>query len=124
MARIVDHKLASLISERHAQCRDWRRCQKSLNEPACGSNDPDGEPLEAQVPDRPTGSDDAADLMVDLQAALASLPDDMRDLWERLLQGNVRQVARDLGLSRTTPYGRMKKLRQLLAEAGLDDYLT
>ena len=124
MARIVEHRISSLISERHAQCRDWRRCQTSLNEPACNSGDRDEEPLEAQVPDAPSGSDNAADLLVDLQAVLPSLPDDMRDLWERLLKGNVRQVARDLGLSRTTPYGRMKKLRQFLAEAGLDDYLT
>lgn len=124
MARIVEHKISSLISERYAQCRDWRRCQTSLDEPTSSNSASNEETLGAQMSDTAADTPEDTDLLVDIQAALETLPDDMRDLWERLLRGNVRQVAQDLGLSRTTPYSRIKKLRQLLVEAGLDEYLT
>lgn len=124
MARIVEHKLSALITERHAQCRDWRRCRTSLDEPPVSGDDPNDDPLAEQISDEAIGSDEVLNLMVDLREALDTMPDDLRHLWDCLLTGNIRRVSKDLGIPRTTLYGRLKKLRALLAEAGLGDYVA
>ena len=33
MARVVEHRIATLLEERHAACRDWRLCRESLDDP-------------------------------------------------------------------------------------------
>ncbi len=33
MARVVEHRIATLLEERRAACRDWRLCRESLDDP-------------------------------------------------------------------------------------------
>jgi len=116
MAMVVDHKLSALLDERHAQCRDWRMCRESLDEcSACEDGASRADALaDASVPT----SDDLA-LEIDLQRALETLPPDLRELWDLLLDSNINRVARQTGIPRTTIYAKRERLRKALREAGL-----
>jgi transcriptional regulator of acetoin/glycerol metabolism len=54
---------------------------------------------------------------------LATLPDDLRDLAERLKRQSVSEVARELRVPRTTLYRNLERLRRHFADAHLRDYL-
>jgi RNA polymerase sigma-70 factor (ECF subfamily) len=60
---------------------------------------------------------------MDLDRAIASLPDELRDLCERLRYDTMAEIAREMGVPRTTLYDRLSKLRDAFREAGLEDYL-
>jgi RNA polymerase sigma-70 factor (ECF subfamily) len=51
------------------------------------------------------------------------LPDELRDLCERLRDDTMAEIAREMGVPRTTLYDRLSKLRDAFREAGLEDYL-
>ena len=116
MAMVVDHKLSALLDERHAQCRDWRLCRESLDECAeCEGGVSRADTLaDASVPTR----DDLA-LGIDLQRALETLPPDLRELWDLLLDSNINRVARQAGISRATIYAKRERLGQALRDAGM-----
>ena len=48
-----------------------------------------------------------------------SLPEDLRDLWDLLLDPNMYRVARETRTPRATLYYRLDRLRTALREAGL-----
>ena len=60
---------------------------------------------------------------MDLGQAIASLPEELRDLCLRLHDSTMAEVAREMGIPRTTLYDRLSKLRDAFREAGLTDYL-
>jgi RNA polymerase sigma-70 factor (ECF subfamily) len=60
---------------------------------------------------------------MDLGQAIASLPEELRDLCLRLHDSTMAEVAREMGIPRTTLYDRLSKLRDAFREAGLEDYL-
>lgn len=60
----------------------------------------------------------ARDLQIDMAEFLATLPDDLRDLAERLQWKCLSEVARELRLPRTTLQRRFDRLRQRFLEAG------
>jgi len=60
-----------------------------------------------------------ADLSIDIVSVLARLPDDLRDLAQRLQRQSLSQAARDLGVSRSTLQRRLEHLRRHFEEAGL-----
>ena len=66
---------------------------------------------------------DSADLTLDVAEVLSHLPDELRELCERLKYATVSEISRDVGVPRTTIYERIKALRKRLAKAGLRDYL-
>jgi len=59
---------------------------------------------------------------MDIATVVASLPSELRDLCERLTTRSVTQVARDLGVPRTTLTHQLKKIREAFVAAGFDSY--
>lgn len=64
-----------------------------------------------------------AALAMDIRDVIASLPPELADLAERLKTDSLSQIARDLGIPRTTLADRVRKLRRYFEQAGLRDYL-
>jgi len=130
MARIVERHISTILEARFAQCRDWRLCQTSLNEPLDNGEGDTTERIEFLDSDGSLGSHPrltrervANEIRMDLDRAIASLPDELRDLCERLRDDTMAEIAREMGVPRTTLYDRLSKLRDAFREAGLEDYL-
>lgn len=73
---------------------------------------------------RPRGGDcDEAvqrELALDVRSVLEQLPRSLRDVAERLQFDSISQVARDLGVPRSTLRSMLKKIRERFEAAGLD----
>jgi DNA-directed RNA polymerase specialized sigma24 family protein len=63
-----------------------------------------------------------AELALDTATVLAALPEDLRDLAMGLMDASPSQVARDLGVPRSTLQRRLERLRRHFEDAGLRDY--
>ncbi len=63
------------------------------------------------------------DLAIDLGEVLASLPEDLRQLCEKLREHSLSSSARQLGISWGRARGMVKRLRVIFERAGLADYL-
>ena len=121
---------STILEARFAQCRDWRLCQTSLNEPLDNGEGDTTERIEfldseGSLGDgtRETRERLAHEIRMDLGQAIASLPEELRDLCVRLHDSTMAEVAREMGIPRTTLYDRLSKLRDAFREAGLEDYL-
>ena len=57
------------------------------------------------------------------KAALDEVREYIRDLCVRLHDSTMAEIAREMGIPRTTIYDRLSKLREAFREAGLTDYL-
>ena len=131
VARLVNHKVATIIEAQRAGKRDWRRVC-SLDEVLTNG---DGEPVERsdtidqeeylRRTGQPTWSEaeEQRDLVLDLKKLLAELPPDLRQLCRRVESADITQVSRETGFSRATIYDRIKKVRAVFEDAGLRDYL-
>ena len=130
IARVVDHRIATIIEERTAGLRDWRLCITSLNDIVPLEEGVCGERLEAYDIDeylRRTGrlsrnSAERLELSIDLGSVVASLKPELRMLCERLKTDSVTEISRDTGIPRTTLYGRIEELRNLFEDSGLKEY--
>ncbi|MGD0274601.1 MAG: sigma-70 family RNA polymerase sigma factor, partial [Syntrophales bacterium] len=129
--RVVKHKIANLIEAQKAEVRDYRRCTFSLNDQIEGE---DGEEIEKiEVFDQEaylgrTGrlslsSAEVRNLSIELNKVLKSLPPELRILCKRLETDTITEISRGIGIPRATLYGLIKKLRAILKEAGLREYL-
>ena len=128
IARIVERHIATILEARHAQCRDWRLCRVSLNTPHESDKgdtwelidrvDSEGA-LRTCQPD--TRESEINNLRMDLARVLDTLPEDLRDLCERLRESNMAEIARETGVSRTTLYDKLTRIREAFREVGLDD---
>ena len=131
IARVVEHRLASLIEAQKAGIRDYRRCRCSLNE---RFEDADGRSVErletfdqedyllrTGVQSRP--SEELSALAIDVAAVLEGLPPELRNLCRRLKAETVTEISRDTGVPRGTIYESIKKLREIFKDAGLRNYL-
>jgi RNA polymerase sigma-70 factor (ECF subfamily) len=128
MARVIEHKIASLIEERTAAKRDYRRCTISLNDPVADDEDDgeergDGVDMDSYL--RMTGGQsmsvaDQAACHVDLARAMKRLSPAQRALCARLAAGQERaDIARELGVHRDTVHERIKEIRAIFVKAGL-----
>jgi RNA polymerase sigma-70 factor (ECF subfamily) len=63
-------------------------------------------------------------MRMDIERVLNALPDDLRDLCERLRESNMAEIAREMGIPRTTLYDKLTKIRETFRKARLDDYLS
>jgi RNA polymerase sigma-70 factor (ECF subfamily) len=130
ISRIVNRRVASIIAARKAGNRDWRMNSFSLNsnDPACE------EPTERQerisegeylmrvgLISRPP--EDQRDLVMDMARAFEFLPENFRDLCERLKTQTVSEIALELGIPRSTIYEAIQKVRDIFEAAGLKNYL-
>ncbi|GAB6184576.1 sigma factor [Thermopirellula anaerolimosa] len=64
-----------------------------------------------------------AELVMDVRDVIAGLPPELGELAQRLKTDSLSQIARDLGVPRTTLADRVRKLRRCFEQAGLRDYL-
>ena len=92
IARVVEHKIASLIEAQKAAMRDYRRCRWSLND---RTEDADGRSLEREetidqdgymlrIGARSRPAEELHDLAIDVAALLETLPPELRELCRRL----------------------------------------
>ena len=131
IARVVEHKVATIIEARKAGLRDYRLCRCSLNDQR---EDKDGNRLERMESiDQEdylnrTGrlSRSVADtgrLCLDVHKIMDRLPSELRDLCIRLATDTVMEISRETGVPRGTIYESIKKLRSIFKDAGLGEYL-
>lgn len=120
MARVVEHRIATLIEERRAACRNWRQCLDSLDDPFFQNEDEYHSHVKYRLDPRTKSADDIA-LAIDLEAALAALPAELRDLWIRLQDSNLLRISKATGVSRTTLYARLRRLQAALLAADIAD---
>ena len=131
IARVVEHKIATIIEARKAGLRDYRLCNCSLNERL---EDEEGgsvermETIDQEDYLRLTGglsrsTAELRDLSIDVRQAIEKLPPELRELCRRLGVDTITELSRDTGVPRGTIYESLKKLRANLEAAGLKDYL-
>lgn len=120
---IVDNRIVSLIHERTSKSKDFRNCQKSLND-SIGSieDDDDCEMLENTTYEGfirywsgETLENESIDQMIDIERLVEKLPPDLRVLYDNLLFKPIIEIAQEVGVHRTTLYKRLKKLRKWFA---------
>ena len=132
VARIVDRKVSTLIRHQRQEKRDYRRPVCSLDAQV---EDQDGQARgldevlsqdafddEVARHDRPRA--ERLDLRLDLSLVLDELPDDLRQLALRLQTRTVAEIARELGVPRSTLYEKgIARLRKIFEDKGLREYL-
>ncbi|MBU0743174.1 sigma-70 family RNA polymerase sigma factor [bacterium] len=132
VARIVDRKISTLIRHQRQEKRDYRRPVCSLDAQV---EDQDGQARgldeilsqdafdeEVARHDRPEA--ERVDLRLDLTLVLDELPDDLRQLARLLQTRTVAEIARELGVPRSTLYEKgIARLRKIFEDNGLREYL-
>ena len=128
---IVKRQAANLLRAKWALKRDHRGVRSLSMELA--KNDEEG-PVELAdtISQRHLGArlgratreeHELADLAMDVRDVIAGLPPELGELAQRLKTDSLSQIARDLGVPRTTLADRVRKLRRCFEQAGLRDYL-
>ena len=120
---VVNHKVASLIETRQAGKRDHRIPMYSLDEEIVN---PDGDPIQPDaialceaLQEMPRPSD----LAMDLDRAIHQLPHHLQLLAKRLSRENIAEISRATGVPRSTLNDQVRKLRKLLEDHHLREYL-
>ena len=129
--RVVNNRVAGLLQERSAQKRGGGLTLASLEDDAGGDDGPP-EPRWATLDQRlcrrdapsPREADNRRDLQIDTAAAIAGLPDDLRDLAESLALRNPSAVARERGVPRRTVRDRIAQIRARFERLGLRIYVS
>jgi RNA polymerase sigma-70 factor (ECF subfamily) len=131
VARVVEHRAATLIEERKAGLRDYRLQAFSLNDHI---EDEDGVRCERsetfdlddyllRTGRQSRSSDELRDLGIDVHSVVDQLPPKLRDMCQRLMRDSITDVSRETGIPRSTLYGIIDKVRAAFKNAGLEDYL-
>ena len=128
---VIRNKVQNLISARNWKRRDWRRESASLQDIIINN---EGEPTERgeafseddvkqRLGKSSPASREMVELGVDVDDVLSRLPAHLRILCETLREASISEVARKLGIPRTTVHERIRKLRRIFEDAGLKIYL-
>lgn len=131
VSRIVERKAASLIRNRIAEKRDYRRHRNLLNETICdtaGCNEERSQTLESSAVKTHTGQNLRSDeeqlnLQLDITSVLQSLPEDLRRTVELLSHVSQAATARRLGKSRRQVAKEVAMVRELFEGADLRSFL-
>lgn len=131
IARVVEHKVATIIEAQKAGMRDYRLCPCSLNDRFENEEGGSVERIDTINQDdylQRTGKlsrpiSDLWGLSIDVRSAVEKLPPELRELCKRLQTESVTEISRDTGIPRGTIYESINKLRTLFEDAGLKDYL-
>lgn len=127
---VVERDVANILRDKQAEKRDHRRIG-SLHVMIEVTEDGPTE-LAETIGDRefnarrcrdPRSAEDLAQLASDLAEVAAALPDDLRNLAERLKTQSISSIAREIGVPRTTLNDTVRRLRQRFEQAALRDYL-
>ena len=127
---IVERSVASIIRDAEAQKRDHRRIgslQMLVELTGEGPTELAETIGEREYNERrcrdPRSDEDLAQLVTDLADVVDSLPDELRDLAERMKTQSISAIAREIGVPRTTLNDTVRRLRQRFEAAGLRDYV-
>ena len=131
ITRVVDHKVATIIEAREAGKRNYRLCTCSLNDSLGdreGNTTERGESIDQEDYFHRMGwlsspAAESRDLAIDVRRVLAGLPRDLRELCKHLQVKSITEVSRETGIPRGTIYDLRRKVRAILEESGLKDYL-
>ena len=128
---VIERYCATILEHRSAESRTHRRCGGSLNQMV---DDGDGNQIElaAKIQDghqtnrtggRFRSNEDLVDLATDVTDVVAGLPPQLQDVFQRLKRGSISEVARELGMSRTTLCDLITRLRARFEQSGMREYL-
>ena len=127
---VIERFVANILRDKQAEKRDHRRIG-SLNVPIDMGNDGVGEladlisqrEYDARRDRHPRDAEALAQLVHDVTEVMACLPDDLRELAERLKSQKIFEISREKGIPRTTLRGSVNRLRRHFEDGGLADYL-
>ncbi|MCP4573817.1 MAG: sigma-70 family RNA polymerase sigma factor [bacterium] len=118
-SRLIINKVRTIIAERTAQKRDYRKTAVSLDEEIGGGGDaaPVGDRFMA--PGTGATEEGRLTLRIDLETVLSPLPDQHCAICAGLREEReITELARDFGVSRSTIYARLAEIRRRLVEKG------
>ena len=131
---VIDRKGKNLIRYRESEMRDYRREDCSLNEDVTVGDseepvqrlatiDQDDHDIRTGKYGRPAA--ERIQLRLDIEAVVAGMPPELRKAAELLQTQTVTQVARALGVPRTTFYDKhLRLLREAFSAKGLNFYVA
>jgi RNA polymerase sigma-70 factor, ECF subfamily len=130
LRRVVNNRIATLVEEQMAGCRDYRVCGISLNDPvefATGESVELGEAVSADDHEARTGrsalsSCERVELRIDIASVISRMPPQLATLASLLKAVSVVEAGRRLRLSRSTVYRRVAEIREAFERAGLRRY--
>ncbi len=128
---LVERQAANLLRAKRAEKRDHRSV-RSLS--MVVAEDEEEGPVEladtisqrhldARLGRATREEHELAELAMDVNDVIAGLPPELGELARRLKTDSLSQIARDLGVPRTTLADRVQKLRRCFEQAGLQHYL-
>ncbi len=132
IARVIEHKVATLLEARGREKRGGRVRSRSLSDKV---RDDEGEAIELadtireqdyfrRTGQQPPRGADQCDLCMDVQTVLARLSPGRRRLCALLQTMSVAAASRELGIPRGTLYEDIRKLRAIFEDAGLRRFLS
>jgi RNA polymerase sigma-70 factor (ECF subfamily) len=127
---VVERKVANILRNKRAAKRDHRRI-RSLNvrieltgEGAAELADMTSQrDVDARLQRESRAETDLAQLKMDLQDAIATLPEELQMLAGLCMTHTMSEIARMTGVPRTTLNGRMQSIRKRFEKTSLRDYL-
>ena len=128
---VIEKHIATVLESRRIKKGEHSQNIVSLSTPV---KDEDGEMVElgrkvlpehqgAVIGKFPRSDTDLIDLQHDVAAVLAKLPDDLRELCVQLKTRTLSDIAREMGVSRSTLFGNVMKLREIFDEAEMRSFL-
>lgn len=129
VATVVERCAATLLRDKSAEKRDHRRvCSLNIIIAEEGGPVEWGETIglrehNARRGVQPRDDLELAQVLTDVADVIASMPPELRDLAESLKVGSLSQIARRMGVPRTTLNESVRRIRRRFERAGLKDYL-
>jgi len=127
---VIDKRIANLIAQQEKECRDWRRLERSLDEPVSDDEDDTatfGDTVSEEQADARLGvarhsREDRADLAMDLARAMQRLTPRDRQLCDLLKEYTAEEAAKLAGVDRSYVHQRIRAIREVFVDAGLEGY--
>jgi len=127
---LIDGKIAKMIRHRHQDARNPVREECSLNEvvqddtgrDVLRANTITEDEADQRLAMRRRTAEEEVDLVHDVAAAVAALPDDLRRVATLLRTHRPASAARILGIPRTTLYRAIERIRADFRRKGLKEY--
>lgn len=123
---VVRHRIATIIRDRKAGIRDYRREECSLNQTVRDENGAlmeRGGLVDEQAVHVGRTDRERCELRSDMEAILNGMSEEDRDLCVHLMKHSPSEVAQQTGISRPTIYERLEKFAPLFEKGELRDYL-
>ena len=127
---VVERHAATLIRNKNAEKRDHRRiCSLNVTIEVTDEGPTElvqtigDRELDARLGRRRRSECELVQLALDLASVMATLPHDWQTLLERRKTQTMADIARELGVPRTTLNEWMRRIRKRFEKAGLNEYL-